>query len=455
MLFLKKPEYRRQFTDLFPHLYPEYNALLNPEDTNDDSVESLYKEKTEQSLTKNITFVVTEACNLACTYCYECNKDHNKFLSIENAKKAIDIILSDSHLSGYINSNNNKCVIIEFIGGEPFLAVDVMDFVCDYFKIKTYELDHPWKNNYMFNITTNGVLWRDPKVQRFLEKHGSRTSITITIDGDKELHDACRIFPDGRGSHDIVIDAVKDAIARFNMKDTKVTFAPENIQYISRSIPYLISLGLTNINANPVYENVWKKEDSKVFYKELIKLADYFLENEVYKYALCNIFEEHIGTPMEETDNGNWCGGDGRMLAIGTDGTLYPCIRFMKYSLQNKNREEFVIGHIEKGIDKLEDNKYLQQLACITRRSQSTDECFYCSVAKGCSWCTGYNYDYFGTPNQRATFICYMHKARVLANYYYWNKLYKKENLDRYFPLYLSKEDIEYIADGDEKWKSV
>lgn len=287
MSLIGTPPYRFNFNDLFTQLYPEY--------ANNDT-----HEKTLRMATKNITFVVTEACNLACTYCYECNKDHSKFLTKENAKKAIDILLNNSYLSGYIHSDYNKCVIIEFIGGEPFLAVDVMDFICDYFKYKTYELDHPWKNNYMFNITTNGVLWRDPKVQRFLEKHSDRLSITITIDGDKQLHDSCRIFPDGKGSYDVVVDAVKDAIAKYNLRDTKVTFAPENIKYISTSVPHLIELGLTRIAANAVYENVWKKEDSKIFYKELIKLADYLINNKLYKKVSVSIFEETIGRPYQK-----------------------------------------------------------------------------------------------------------------------------------------------------------
>ena len=81
----------------------------------------------------------------------------------------------------------------------------------------------------------------------------------------------------------------------------------------------------------------------------------------------------------------------------------------------------------------------------ITRRSQSTDECFYCPIAKGCSWCSAHNYEVFGTPNKRTTYICCMHKARALANVYYWNKIYSKYNIDKKFPNYLGIEgDIYY-----------
>jgi uncharacterized protein len=65
-------------------------------------------------------------------------------------------------------------------------------------------------------------------------------------------------------------------------------------------------------------------------------------------------------------------------------------------------------------------------MAAVTRRSQSTDECFACPIASGCSWCSAYNYQCTGTPDKRVTYICPMHKARVLANAYYWNNLYRK-----------------------------
>ena len=54
---------------------------------------------------------------------------------------------------------------------------------------------------------------------------------------------------------------------------------------------------------------------------------------------------------------------------------------------------------------------------------------------------TANNYAEFGTPNKRATYICPMHKARVAANAYYWNKLYRNLGLDNRFKLYLPKEE--------------
>jgi uncharacterized protein len=64
--------------------------------------------------------------------------------------------------------------------------------------------------------------------------------------------------------------------------------------------------------------------------------------------------------------------------------------------------------------------------------SQSEQECVECEVATGCAWCQGANYDFADTDTifQRATYICKMHKARVRANNYFWNKLSRKLNKD-------------------------
>jgi hypothetical protein len=94
--------------------------------------------------------------------------------------------------------------------------------------------------------------------------------------------------------------------------------------------------------------------------------------------------------------------------------------------------------------------KNLEMFHSITRRSQSTDECFYCPIASGCSWCSGYNYQKTGTVNKRVIYICNMHKARSLANVYYWNKVYQKEKVDKVFIRHLSDEESLKIIPQDE-----
>lgn len=441
---IRQLDYRRQFQDTFTKFYPE---LVTQAKTLGIS---------NNLLTKTITFVVTEGCTLNCSYCYQVDKNQQAIMDKETARKAVDMILNDSMMVGYINSAETPGVIIDFIGGEPLLQVELMDFICDYFRFKTTEMNHPWAKYHMFNFTSNGTLYFDERVQKFIAKNAGRLSFTITIDGNKELHDACRIYPDGRGSYDNVYKAIKDAQARFNLDTSKITLAPENVMHTFAAIKNLSEMGIHELNANVVYEDVWVPErDAPILYQQMIKLADWIIENKMYEESFFSLFDPSIGVSMDDSDNQNWCGGNGQMLSIGTDGNLYPCIRFMKYSLNDKELPEFLIGNVDEGIESEEENIYLQQLADITRTSQSTDECINCSVGRGCAWCTGYNYDKFKTPNKRATFICWLHKARVLANYYYWNKLRLVEPQVEPFPLNLNEKEIEFITKGDTQWKNI
>lgn len=113
------------------------------------------------------------------------------------------------------------------------------------------------------------------------------------------------------------------------------------------------------------------------------------------------------------------------MLAINWQGKYYPCLRYMEDSVGPDRG--YCIGDIEKGIgqDNLTASR-VKELRSITRNSQSPDKCLDCNISTGCGWCSAYNYQEMGSVNKRATFICDMHYATVLASLYYFNSIYEK-----------------------------
>ena len=147
-----------QFTDTIAHLYPELTERAK---------DAGYK----RPLTQSLTFQVTDDCNLACTYCYQTCKGKRR-MSFETAKKAVDMLLTgDKGMSEYINPISSPGVIIEFIGGEPFLEVELIQQIYEYFLDRAIELNHPWATLHRISICSNGVLYFDPKVQEFLNKY--------------------------------------------------------------------------------------------------------------------------------------------------------------------------------------------------------------------------------------------------------------------------------------------
>jgi len=101
---------------------------------------------------QEISFAVTEDCNLNCAYCYLPKKNTGRKMSFETARKAVDYLLGDTH---HFTAPN---LVIDFIGGEPLLEAELMDRITDYIKVKLYKAGHPWFNNYTIGIGTWGAI---------------------------------------------------------------------------------------------------------------------------------------------------------------------------------------------------------------------------------------------------------------------------------------------------------
>ena len=376
----------------------------------------------EDGLSQTITFIVTKDCQLACKYCYLVGKNSNERMSFSVAKTAVDYVLDHKCEFKY------RSVVWDFIGGEPFLEIDLIDKICDYIKTEMFRKNHPWFNSYRFSFSTNGINYDSESVQAFIKKNRAHLSIGITIDGTKRKHDLNRIYKKTeKGSYDDVVKNIPLWLKQFNDEPaTKVTISSNDIPYIKESVLHLFSLGIHEVDINCVFENVWKEGDDRLFEYQLTDLADAMIDHSYYKDFTCSFFNENIGKPMDVSkDNQNWCGA-GIMLSIDAAGNFYPCTRYAGYSLRSK--KPLIIGNVNDGIDK---NK-LRPFLTLDRTTQSPQECIECEVASGCAWCQGENYDAADTNTiyQRSIAICKMHKARVRANNYYWNKLYRKLELE-------------------------
>lgn len=92
---------------------------------------------------KSITFVVTQDCTLRCSYCYETHKNKDHDMTFETGKKLVDMMFKeDANNSPLINSVDAAAVILDFIGGEPLLKINLIDQIMEYFLKKAIKLNH-------------------------------------------------------------------------------------------------------------------------------------------------------------------------------------------------------------------------------------------------------------------------------------------------------------------------
>lgn len=270
------------------------------------------------------------------------------------------------------------------------------------------------------------------------------------------LHDMCRIQPNGEGSYDIAMAALKHYTKHYvNERNSKMTLAPSNIKYLFESVVDFIKNGMTVINLNCVFEEGWNQKTAKIEYDQLKRLADYLILNNLENLYI-SIFNERQEDCHDKSYDGNFCGGLGSMLAMRPNGDLYPCIRYMPTSVGSKVKD-LKLGSVESGmIGRTEGSEVLKMMDSITRRSQTNDICFNCPIANDCAHCSALGHTVFGDPGKRTTFICIQVIAEALANVYYWNMLnirkpeyelgVRKNNVpDEWSLLILSENELEEL----------
>ncbi len=362
--------------------------------------------------TRHITLVLTEECNMRCTYCYEVNKNSDHVMPREVAYRAIDFFLTQPC--------NYPAVVVEFIGGEPTLEMGLINDIVRYFKKEVNRLEyHPWRSAHLFFIGTNGTTYCSEQLQKFLWENHYHAQVSISLDGTKRKHDMHRIFKNGKGSYDIVAENAKLWIKQYPFASSKVTFASDDLPYTCESIVHLWDMGIKTVHANVVYEDVWKPGDPEIFESQLRHLADVALDGDYWRNCRTSLFWVPRKKEEKSNDN-NWC-GTGKMVAVDSSGNLYPCLRFMDYSLSNPSRFSRPLGTIYDGFDQ----DKLRAYHCLRKSLQSSKECLECHMEKICGWCTALNYDAADSDTifQRATYKCEMHKAQWRANQYYWEQL--------------------------------
>jgi sulfatase maturation enzyme AslB (radical SAM superfamily) len=166
------------------------------------------------------------------------------------------------------------------------------------------EKNHPWLWFFRFSICSNGLLYHTPKVQEFFKKYSKWVSFSISIDGNKELHDQCRFDLSGNGTYD---RAISSALSYKNLygelPSTKMTLSPNNISYTYDALINLMELGYKLIPFNCIFEEGWNHFHATILYKELIKVADYLITNNLYNKVNIKMFNEDNFAKMDESDN--------------------------------------------------------------------------------------------------------------------------------------------------------
>ena len=139
-------------------------------------------------------FLLTEQCNLRCSYCFVKNHAVSVYkesrMTKETALKGLDFFCQMIQ-KDHEQFKMEKTIV--FYGGEPLMNWPVFAILLA--KIRTYIEEGKLPKKTVLNLVTNGTLLTS-RIARILKDNN--VQVSISIDGDEIATNSCRFYSDGR-----------------------------------------------------------------------------------------------------------------------------------------------------------------------------------------------------------------------------------------------------------------
>lgn len=321
--------------------------------------------------------MVTHACNLNCTYCYESHKK-NAYMSVDLAK---EIILKEAKFVK--ESADFDEMEIDFMGGEPFMNFPLIKEIVEW--LETGVIDIP----YICFATTNATLLTD-EIKNWLRKHKKTINLGASYDGNSEMQSANR----GSDKYNIDLDFFNEV---WPFQSLHMTISKKTLPNLAEGVLYIQNKGY-KVDASLAEGVDWKIEDALKYREQLCILKDAYLKNTVLNpFNRLTGFIDVFDLPATEKVQKKWCGTGKYMATYDIDGKKYGCHMFAPIVL---------------GKDKA---LLADSVDWEASESVADDYCKNCVLRNFCPTCSGFNYKYRGNIAIRDKCYCPMILAEAIT----------------------------------------
>ncbi|MGL5316817.1 MAG: radical SAM protein [Peptostreptococcaceae bacterium] len=334
---------------------------------------------------KNITLMISRNCNMACTYCLEGLNKQPRNMSNDVIDKSIELLQNGSE--------------ILLFGGEPFVNLYGIEHLLDELDKKGISIN--------FYIITNGSIYNkrvQAIISRMLTKHRINT-MQVSIDGDKESHDANRTFVSGGGTYDLIMENVKTMKSDFpNMRITANMVINHNVvENLFESYKSIFETGLfDSISTRIVRTNA---EGYSLFNIEHFKLQLTMIYNWAKSINKVDRIMPSI-LDLQKERNVMGCGICKTTVLVDYNGDIYPCHFFI-------NDRSFIMGNVF--THSMEDVAKTDIFATCGESGFMVDNGNICGECDhlGCVKCKGSNFYNTGSMNLVLGGLCDIEKVKL------------------------------------------
>ena len=346
---------------------------------------------------KATTLDLTEACNMACDYCFTWSKDHKRRkMPMDLAKRIINWWLPQC--DGQVNNQ------LSFWGGEPLLEWEMMKELVHYTNDFASQLGYlPME----YGGTTNGILYTPDKVEWCLEHH---SLFLISLDGIKEVHDKHRLMPGGKSAWDLIVRNTKDAIKIAPQQKLRSSLSADTIDRFFDNIQFFVEeLGLRDIAFSPVYEDNWDQKALETLEEQFDLTINYIIKK-AKEGTVVNLkhLNDEANTPKGKSIQ-NPCGAGNAYTGWSVDGFMFPCHRFNKHGISTEERSKLPTIIARPKGDSFEYCNEDWRWQFVNWKNDVPKQCTECDIFD-CSVCNGgcyaVNWDLTGSLYKQTQAVC-------------------------------------------------
>ena len=369
---------------------------------------------------QQMNLILTNACNLSCSYCYEQhNRDFGRFTN-ESLLEAYNFLL---------NSSDHEKKIFQFFGGEPLIHKDlILNFLRenkDYLEANS----KGWTKQYV-SCVTNGLLI----TQDFMDEYFDYdfTFMLVSLDTIRSDVDHREI---GQKKIDALIRTLHNIPQK--AKDThritmRCTLAKENAPYFKEFVKAVYDAGVRNIVVHPLILDssrgfiAWTDEEWNTLHQDILWVLDYYFDLAIH-------FSEGVG---QKGENNCMVGSD--MVAIDASGDYSGCYFFTNQKAGPAGKT--ILGNVFE--DRLYLDRYRGFQESFSKMVEEEEQCRTCDYKNACYQCPAGNMD-TGTRLFRPDDMC----QKIV-------KLYVDLQEDVHIKMFKKKFDDIYKAcenEGEEK----
>jgi radical SAM protein with 4Fe4S-binding SPASM domain len=318
----------------------------------------------------HMNVILTNACNLSCTYCYEQhNKDFGRF-TVESLRTVYDWLYK---------INNKELKMFQFFGGEPLihkkLIIDFINSDPEYF-LNNW---HNESNRQAIGICSNGLLLDKEFIDAFYSKEYTHSLISIdTLNVDKDYREL------KQSDIDKILDNIEliPADVRAERLTIRSTISLETAPDMLAFVDELYRRGIRKMIIHPlVLDSLrgfinWPKDIWNKLHQDILYILNTYKDFSIQ-------FSEGVG---EKMDNNCMIGAD--MIAIDASGDFSGCYFFTN---QKEAAHETVLGNILK--DRVYIDRYKTFQKEYAKMFEVEEKCKTCDYQNYCYQCPAGNID--------------------------------------------------------------